>query len=70
MAAPQHRLGNLTCIVVDNRSSTVRFPDLGGSLASFGWSVTSVDGRDHDALEAALAQRGDAPTAVVAEVAP
>jgi transketolase len=70
MAAPQHRLGNLTCIVVDNGSSTIRFPDLAGSLASFGWSVAVVDGRDHAALEAALVRREDAPTVVVAEVAP
>jgi transketolase len=70
MAAPQHGLGNLTCIVVDNRSSTVRFPDLGGSFASFGWSVATVDGRDRGALEAALVQPAPGPTAVVAEVTP
>jgi transketolase len=67
-AAPQHALGNLTCIVVDNRSSTVRFPDLAGSLASFGWSVLRTDGRDHEALEAALRHREKGPTAVIAEI--
>jgi transketolase len=67
-AAPQHSLGNLTCIVVDNGSSTVRFPDLAGSLRSFGWTVAAVDGRDHDALESALGLRGAGPTAVIAEV--
>jgi len=67
-AAPQHALGNLTCIVVDNLSSTIRFPDLAGSLASFGWSVAVADGRDHEALAAALGRREQAPTAVIAEV--
>jgi transketolase len=67
-AAPQHALGNLTCIVVDNRSSTVRFPDLAGSVASFGWNVVRVDGRDHAALEDALGHREDQPTAVIAEI--
>jgi transketolase len=69
-AAPQHGLGNLTCIVLDNRSSTVRFPDLAGSIESLGWAVSVCDGRDHRALEQALRRREDAPTAVIAEVLP
>jgi transketolase len=67
-AAPQHALGSLTCIVVDNGSSTVRFPDLPASIGSLGWTVTACDGRDHGALEAALRVQGAAPTAVVARV--
>jgi transketolase len=41
--------------VVDNQSATHGWP--GGIAARFsvnGWSATTVDGRDHAALEAAL----------------
>ena len=63
-------LARLTAIVVDNRSSTHHWP--GGVHARFeleGWDSTRVDGRDHDALEAALARTGSRPGVVVAEVA-
>jgi transketolase len=62
-------LGRLTVVVVDNRSSTYHWP--GGIDARFaleGWSTTRVDGRDHDALESALAATGPRPHAVIAEV--
>ncbi len=64
-------LASLTAIAIDNRSSTHGWP--GGIAARFaleGWTSTTVDGRDHDALENALAAglRGR-PHAVVAEVA-
>ncbi|MEU9505434.1 transketolase [Micromonospora sp. NPDC048170] len=48
-------LGSLTAIVVDNRSATHGWP--GGIAARFtvnGWTATTVDGHDHDALHAAL----------------
>ena len=63
-------LGNLTAVVVDNRSSTHGWP--GGIASRFaveGWLASEVDGRDHDALEAALRTTDPArPTAVVALV--
>ena len=62
-------LGRLTVVVVDNRSSTYHWP--GGVDARFaleGWSAARVDGRDHDALERALAATGARPNVVVAEV--
>jgi len=61
-------LGNLTLIVVDNRSSTVAMGDIAAKLAAFGWDAVSVDGRDHDELREALSRRAGAPTAVVANV--
>lgn len=61
-------LGNLTLIVVDNRSSEVEMGDIARKLDAFGWDAVTVDGRDHEALRAALERRGDAPTAVVAAV--
>jgi transketolase len=48
-------LGNLTTVVVDNQSATHGWP--GGIASRFGvngWATATVDGRDHDALEAAL----------------
>ncbi|MEU7571520.1 transketolase [Micromonospora sp. NPDC049240] len=48
-------LGNLTAIVVDNRSATHGWP--GGAASRFtvnGWTAATVDGHDHDALHAAL----------------
>ena len=54
-------LGRLTVVVVDNRSSTYHWPDgVGARFALEGWSAARVDGRDHDALERALAATGDA----------
>src|SRR4051812_17790307 len=60
----------LTAVVVDNHSSTYHWP--GGIEKRFdleGWHAVRVDGRDHDALEAALGARAaDQPSCVVAEV--
>jgi transketolase len=61
-------LSNLTLIVVDNRSSTVKMGDIAGKLAAFGWDAITVDGRDREALRAAYERRADDPTAVVAVV--
>jgi transketolase len=64
------RLGRLTVVVVDNDSARYGWP--GGIERRFeleGWSAVRVDGRDHDALEAAFVA-GDRlrPHVVVAEV--
>ena len=63
-------LGNLTAIVLDNRSATYGWP--GGAASRFtvnGWSAATVDGRDHDALHAALTGHDDhRPHVVVAVV--
>src|SRR6266851_6129234 len=63
-------LEGLTCVVVDNRSSSLGWP--GGIASRFaieGWSTATVDGRDHEALERAFAaDRARRPHAVVAVV--
>lgn len=63
-------LGRLTAIVVDNRSAFLGWE--GGIASRFeveGWAAEVVDGRDHDALAAALsAPHPDRPKVVVAEV--
>ena len=63
-------LDNLIVVAVDNQSSSHGWP--GGLAARFaleGWSSTTVDGRDHAALERAfgIAHRGQ-PRAIVAVV--
>ncbi len=62
-------LDGLTVVVVDNASASYRQRgQLARRFAADGWDTTTVDGRDHDALERALRHRSDRPTAVVAEV--
>ena len=62
-------LPKLTAILVDNRSSTRPLGDIAGKFAAFGWATTTVDGRDHDALETALSAIDPRrPTMVVAQV--
>jgi transketolase len=58
----------LTAIVIDNQSATHGWP--GGIAARFvGWTVSIVDGRDHDAIFRALENRDlDRPRLVVAHV--
>jgi transketolase len=62
-------LPNLTVVAVDNRSSSYGWGP-GGIEAHFavaGWSVTRVNGRDHDELASALGS-GTGPRLVVAAV--
>jgi transketolase len=63
-------LGGLTAVVVDNHSSTYHWP--GGVEQRFlleGWHAVRVDGRDHDALEAAFrVDVAEQPTCIVAEI--
>jgi transketolase len=65
-------LDGLTAVVVDNQSATHGWP--GGIAARFsvnGWSTVTVDGRNHEALEAALTMTlPPHPHVVVAVVEP
>ncbi|HEX6499886.1 MAG TPA: transketolase [Micromonosporaceae bacterium] len=63
-------LASLTAVVVDNQSSTHGWPGgIASRFAAHGWAATTVDGRDHDALETALTRRyTDRPNVVVATV--
>jgi transketolase len=63
-------LDALTVVVVDNRSTSYAVPGrIAERFATEGWQVTTVDGRDHEALERALTERGaGAPNAVIATV--
>ena len=64
-------LGSLTAVVIDNDSAFHGWPD--GIERRFmleGWTALRVDGRDHEALEAALAPDPETPRprCIVAEV--
>lgn len=65
-------LDALTAIVIDNASATHGWP--GGIASRFtvnGWTATTVDGRDHEAIAYALtSHQPGRPHAVVATVAP
>jgi transketolase len=59
----------LTAIVIDNRSATHGWP--GGIPARFpGWTVSLVDGHDHDEIERGLLVRTGKPHLIVAAVEP
>jgi len=62
-------LDSLTAVVVDNQSASHGWP--GGIASRFavnGWSTSTVDGRDHDELARAFAERAAGPRAVIAVV--
>jgi len=65
-------LDRLTAIVIDNDSSTHGWPGgVGRRFDVEGWTTRTVNGRDHDEIEAALTVgRTDAPHAVIARVEP
>ncbi len=69
-AAARFGLDALTAIVIDNQSASLGWP--GGIAARFaveGWSTLSVDGHDHDAIEATLTNSPNGmPHAVVVVV--
>lgn len=70
LQAGQLRLENLTCIVINNHSSTPSLGDIAAKFAQFGWNALTVDGQDLDQIEAALrARQADHPTVVVADLA-
>lgn len=63
-------LSNLTCIVINNHSSTRTLGDIAAKFSSFGWAATRVNGRDHEQIHAALSQVDSVhPTAIIAEIA-
>jgi transketolase len=73
--AGHHRLANL-CVVIDYNklqslgrvSDTINLEPLAAKWRAFGWQALRVDGHDHEALRAALADRADnRPTCIVAD---
>jgi transketolase len=69
LLAGNKQLANLTTIVINNHTSTLDLGDIAAKFAAFGWATSTIDGRDHTQIEAAL-RRTDAhrPSAVIALV--
>ncbi len=68
LAANQH-LANLTCIVINNFSSSQQLGDIAAKFAAFGWATTTVNGRDHEQLYEAFTRcDAERPSVVVAEI--
>lgn len=74
--ANHYRLENLVAVIdhnhmqsLDTCENTLELEDFGAKWRAFGWHVVTVDGHDHPALQAALADTrnpGHKPTAVIA----
>ena len=69
LQAGNRHLTNLTCIAINNHSSSLDLGDFAAKFAAFGWSATTIDGRDHEQIYKALTQvDATRPTAIVAEI--
>ncbi|HLH61570.1 MAG TPA: thiamine pyrophosphate-dependent enzyme [Ktedonobacteraceae bacterium] len=68
LAGNQH-LSRLTCVLVNNHSSSEDLGDLGAKFAAFGWATITINGRDHEQIYQALSKTDpDRPTVVIAEI--
>jgi transketolase len=68
LLAGNQQLSNLTCIVINNHSSSLELGDLAAKFAAFGWVSTTINGHDHEQIYESLSYRDSMrPTAVVAE---
>ncbi|MDQ2717968.1 MAG: transketolase, partial [Chloroflexota bacterium] len=69
LLAGNQQLANLTCIVINNHSSSLNFGDLAAKFAAFGWATVTINGRAHEQIYDALVQvDANRPTAVIAEI--
>ncbi len=63
-------LSHLTCIVINNHSSSLNLSDLAMKFTAFGWDATTINGRSHDDIYNALRHTDTThPTVVIAEIA-
>ena len=70
LLAAHHQLSNLTCIVDYNHSTdrALGLGDLAAKFGAFGWAAATINGHDHEAIEAALlAHDPQKPTVIIAE---
>ena len=69
LLAPNHKLGNITCIV-DNNLSSNRALDMGSianKFEAFGWQTIEINGHNHEEIRRALKLRkNDRPIAIIA----
>ena len=70
LLAGNMHLSHLTCIVINNHSSSLNLDSLAEKFTAFGWVATTVNGRAHDAIYNALTRTDTIrPTAIIAEIA-
>jgi transketolase len=70
LQAGHRHLDNLTCIVIDNHTSTLDLGDLAAKFTSFGWAACNINGRDHEHIFSALTHPAPGqPSAIIADVA-
>lgn len=68
LLAPHLELSNLTTIVIDNHTSSIDMSPWDAKFESFRWESETVDGKDPDAIFAALNRRSKGPNVVVTDV--
>src|SRR2546426_799694 len=56
LLAGNRKLSNLTCIAINNHSSSLELGDLAAKFASFGWAATTINGREHEQIYEALSR--------------
>jgi transketolase len=62
-------LANLTCILIDNHSSSQNLGDMVAKFTSFGWEACAINGRDHEQIYNALIHtHPERPIAIVADI--
>jgi transketolase len=69
LLAGNEHLTQLTCIVINNHSSSQELGDIGAKFAAFGWETTTINGRSHEQIYEALSHiDATRPTAIIAEI--
>lgn len=62
------QLSNLTCIAINNHSSSRELGDLAAKFEAFGWVATTINGHHHEQIYESLSYKASTrPTAIVAE---
>ena len=70
LLAGNRQLSNLTCVVINNHTSSLDLGDLAAKFAAFGWVATTINGCSHEQIYEALSHTDNTrPTAVIAEIA-
>ncbi len=69
LQAGNRHLTNLTCIAINNHSSSLDLGDFAAKFAAFDWYAITIDGREHDQIYNALTYvDGTRPTAIIAGI--
>lgn len=68
LAGNQH-LSHLTCVVINNHSSSLQLGNLAAKFTDFDWAAATINGRSNEQIYEALSSIDSTrPTAVIAEI--